>query len=234
MGTDISNHPLLPPDDELTFWQQCVKKAIIGVMSRWAPYKLDGGGGATRTVYWKGPNDKKKAAILTAKNPVRTYCNGTCQEVFIEAFLAWMEGYEDQLPSIKQMKEMRSYFGVWDKDHPGSAQGLIWLADQPPCDEYLEVTDWTDDIMSAPFATFVQMQFSRRGTKDGHSVILLSSGKYKGKDTVFVFSSNNFYDKYWEYSRNQKPGPGFDFYRVNVTRDGFQRIFHAAAIEDDE
>ena len=234
MGTDISNHPLLNPNIEMTHWQTCVKQAIIGVMSRWAPYKLDGSGGATRTVYWKGPKDSRKAAILTAKDPVHTYCNGICQEVWQTAFLAWMEGYEDQLPSIAQMKEMRSYFGVWDKDHPGSAQGLLWLADQPPCNEYLTVTDYTDDILNAPFGSFCQMQFSRRGPEDGHSVIILGSGKYKGKDVVHVFSSNNYYDKNWEFSRDQQPGPGFDFYYVSVTRDGFQRIFHAAYIEDDE
>lgn len=231
---DISNHPLLPDDDDLTFWQQCVKRAIIGVHSRWASYKLDGGGGATRSVYWKGPKDKRKSLILRAKDPVHTYCNGVCNEIFCDAFLAFMEGYEDQLPSIAQMKEIRAYFGVWDQAHPGSAQGLLWLADQSPMDEYLDVTDWTDDIMNAPFGSFVQMQFSRKGPEDGHSVVLLGSGKYRNEDVVYVYSSNNFYSSKWVHSKRQKPGPGFDFYFANRVRDGFKRIFHAAFIDDNE
>lgn len=234
MNLDISNHPLLPSDDTLTSWQKCVKRAIIVTYSRWAPYKLDGGGGATQTVYWRGPKDSRKAAILTAKNPVHTYCNGICNEIFIEAMRDWLQEYPDQQPSIAQMKELRAYFGVWDREHPGSAAGLLWLAEQEPCNEYLTVTDYTEDIMSAPFGTFCQMQFTRRGPEDGHSVVVVGPGTYKGEDVVIVYSSNNYYDKEWEFSRNQEPGPGWDFYYKNRARDGFQRIFHAAYIEDDE
>ena len=234
MNLDISNHPLLPSDDELTPWQQCVKNAIIGVHSRWAPYKLDGGGGATRTVYWKGPNDSRRAVILKAKNPVHTYCNGVTNEIFFDAWTQWLADYPESSFGIKEAKELRAYFVVWDKEHPGSAAGLLWLADQEPCYEFLEVTDWTDDILNAPFGTFVQMQFSRRGPEDGHSVVLLGSGKYRGEDVVYVYSSNNFYDKKWKYSKDQEPGPGWDFYFMNRVRDGFKRIFHAASIDNED
>jgi hypothetical protein len=233
MGTDISNHPLLPSDDDLTFWQQCVKNAIIGVHSRWAPYKLDGGGGATRTVYWKGPNDSKRQRILTAKNPVHTYCNGVTNEIFFDAWTAWMEGYEDQSFGIKEAKELRAFFGVWDVDHPGSAQGLLWLAEQPPCDEYLSVEDWTEDPYNIPFGAFVQIQFGRK-YDDGHSVVSLGTSTYKKKQVLLCYSSNTYYDQNWKYSKGQQPGPGFDYYYIDKVRDGFKRIFHAAEIEDDE
>lgn len=237
MSLDISQHPLLnPPDLEMNFWQECLKQAMIDMYAKGGdePYGLGGHGGSTEDIWYKGPKDSGRTRILKVGDPVRTYCSGATLEAFLRAWKYWMGGYWDQSFSNAQAKELRAYFFVYEQKYvAGSGGGLLWLANQSPCSDYLEVTDWTEDPKNIPWGAFVQMQFSRK-YDDGHSVISLGTGKHKGKDVMFCFSSNRYYDTSWQYSKGQTTGLGFDYYYIDKVRDGFQRIFHAAEIVDDD
>lgn len=236
MAEDIREHPLLNPNIQMNFWQECLKQAIIDMHSIGgdAPYALGGHGGSTEDIWYKGPGDKQRSRILTAGDPVRTYCCGATLEAFLRAWKYYMKEYWDQSFSVAQAKELRSHFFVYEQQYvAGSGGGLLWLARQDPCADFLEVEDWTEDPKNIPWGAFVQIQFGRK-YDDGHSVISLGTTKHKKRDVLLCYSSNRYYDKRWKYSKDQTTGLGFDYYYIDSVRDGFQRIFHSAEILDDD
>lgn len=233
MNLDISNHPLLNPDIEMNFWQECLRAAIVEVQSRWSPYKLGGHQGVTKSVYHKGPKDKSRSLILKAGTPPQSYCCGAVMEAWSIAWKSWMDGYGDQDMSAAQMKELRAHFFVYSREYyRGCAGGLLWLADQDPCSGFLGVED-IEDPTEAQFGDLCQIQFGR-SAEDGHTVIILGTGKWKGRNVIHCWSSNQYYSDKWPHSKGQKPGHGMDFYYIAMTRDGFKRHFHIARIVDDD
>lgn len=231
MSHDISNHPLLPEDSELTPWQLCVKNAIIEVHSRWAPYAWTSGhGGVTQDLYFK---DSRLLKSRRGDQGPASFCCGATFEVFCTAWKNWMQNKEQQDLSVSQMRELIAYFFVYKTDDLRYAYGA-----KDGLGEYLyNELEWIDcevysDPEEAPFGSFIQFQFTRDPLDGGHSAILLGTGKYKNRKIVHVWSSNNYYDKKWEYSKHQKPGHGFDFYYINSVRDGFQREFHIGTVVD--
>lgn len=227
---DISNHPLLPDDSTLNPWQRCIKEAIIEVHGRWQPYSWTAGhGGVTEDLYFR---DKRLLKARTGDKGGASYCCGATFEVFVIAWKKWyasLTGKENL--SFSQMKELLAYFFVYKSD-----DGRYDYGAQSGLGDYLfEELDWIEtetyeDPTEAPFGSFVQFQFQRDPQAAGHSAIILGTGKVKNKNAAFVWSSNNYYDTSWEYSKGQSPGHGFDYYFINKVVDGFKREFHMATI----
>tara|TARA_R100000152_G_C6691320_1_gene122860 strand:+ start:95 stop:793 length:699 start_codon:yes stop_codon:yes gene_type:complete len=229
------NYPLLPPDEELDSWQLCMKDAIIQIQGNAKPYQRGSHSGCTEHIYYQG------SRVGYSKG--YSYCCGATYEAFIKAWIAWNgEEKESDNITIEQAKEMRAHFFVYnDKDQygnfkysRGAAGGIEWLAQQPGLNQWLQV-ETTEDPKEVRFGDFIQMQFVRDPMSSGHSVIGLGTGTKpaNGSDIVLCWSSNNYYDTSWEYSRKQPIGNGWDYYFMNKVRDGFKRKFHIARIIGD-
>jgi len=225
------NYPLLPDDDELSLWQYCLKTAIISIQKNAKPYERGEHSGVTEHLYYK------ESRVGYAKG--FSYCCGATYEVFIKAWKEWATEEEDENMNIEQAKEMRAHFFVYgDKDEYGNFKyalgapgGLLWLAKQPGL-EWLKV-EYLDDPTQIQFGDFVQMQFTRDPMGSGHSVIGLGNGDWNGNDVAHVWSSNNYYDQKWPYSKGQPIGNGWDYYRQQSVRDGWQRKFHIGRIKEE-
>jgi len=238
---------LLPDDDNLNFWQFCVKNAIMHVQENWTPYKQyntgdpsipgDGKSGSTENIYFR------QKRIMTANKPATSHCCGAVLEVFMRAWKEWMgEDYEtDEDMSKETMWEMNRYTFLVPGEHrtidmviPGVSAGLEHIAKEL---DWLDIetktfTHKTYNQYEPKFADFIQMQFSEDGSR-GHTVIVLGAGKYKNKRCLYVWSSNVGYDQQWQYSKGQEAGHGVDYYNIKSVRNGFTRTFHMGRILDD-
>ena len=130
------------------------------------------------------------------------------------------------------------FFAYMDKDAHGNyiywkgAQGgFEWLVKQPDMD-WLDVII-TDDPREVQFGDFVSMQFTRDPMAGGHAVIGLGPGRWKNRDVMHVWSSNNYYDQKWPYSKGQKIGNGWDYYYMDKVSNGFKRKFYITRILGD-
>ena len=113
----------------------------------------------------------------------------------------------------------------------GAQGGFEWLVQQPGMD-WLQI-EVTDDPRKVQFGDFVSMQFTRDPMAGGHAVIGLGPGKWKNRDVMHVWSSNNYYDQKWTYSKGQKPGNGWDYYYMDKINNGFKRKFYITRILGD-
>jgi len=236
---------LLPSDDDLTFWQQCVKRAIVEIQKNWTPYKWgnignqdiegDGKAGCTEEMLFRNKR------VMRPNDPPASHCCGATMEAFMRAWKYFQdeddayEGEEDM--SLAMMKTLYKYFFLIpdaSKGRPmsevlgGAANGLVKLGEHL---EWLDVTRLSDP-KEAKFGDFVQMQFEESGGS-GHSVIALGPAKWKGNNVLHVWSSNVGYNQKWPHSAGNVPGHGPDYYRMNYTKNGFKRIFHIGRIESD-
>ena len=226
------DYPLIPDDDELNIWQLCVKAAIIDIQENAKPYQRGPHGGCTEHVYYQ----EKRVGYSKGYS----YCCGATYEAFIKAWKDW-NGDEkaDNNMSAAQAWEMRAHFFAYmDKDKHGNyiywkgAQGgFEWLVQQPGMD-WLQI-EVTDDPRKVQFGDFVSMQFTRDPMAGGHAVIGLGPGKWKDRDVMHVWSSNNYYDQKWTYSKGQKPGNGWDYYYMDKVNNGFKRKFYITRILGD-
>tara|TARA_R100000664_G_scaffold9506_1_gene15925 strand:- start:1836 stop:2534 length:699 start_codon:yes stop_codon:yes gene_type:complete len=225
--------PLMPDDDELSTWQLCMKAAIIDIQEHAKPYQRGAHGGCTEHVYYQG------ARVGYSKG--YSYCCGATYEAFIKAWKDWNgDDKEDDNMTAAQAWEMRAHFFAYmDKDEYGNYKywrgmqgGIEWLSQQPGIKDWLKV-EILDDPRQIKFGDFVSMQFTRDPMAGGHAVIALGTGKWKGKDVMHCWSSNNYYDQKWPYSKGQKPGNGWDYYYLDKIRDGFKRKFYISRIIED-
>ena len=227
------NYPLIPADDELNSWQLCMKDAIIQIQANAKPYERGGHGGCTEHVYYQ---DKR-----VGYSKGYSYCCGATYEAFIKAWKDWYSDEKaDDNMTAAQAWEMRAHFFVYgDKDEygsykywMGSAGGIEWLAQQPGLNEWLEI-QVTEDPREIQFGDFVQMQFTRDPMGAGHSVIGLGPGKWKNRDVMHVWSSNNYYDQKWTHSKGQEIGNGWDYYYMDKVTNGYKRQYYIARILGD-
>lgn len=239
---------LLPPEAGLSFWQRCVRNAILNIQDNRTPY--DPKWGASQDPPHSGSlMDRRHGGgrIMRGGNPPLSYCCGAVMEAFMLAWKEWMVGYEEDDISHAQMQEIYAHFFVFTRDDKstagGAMSGLKWLAGQ---------VDWLTVSSSLapdtfPFGTFLQMRFGPDPYKDGgHSAIVIGHGTKDGRPVLVVWSSN--YGFKARISRNldgsftvvdtQNPtqaGHGADYYlKDKVYSSGFRRMFQGAWIVDDE
>ena len=227
------DYPLIPHDDELSTWQLCMKDAIIQTQANAKPYQRGSHAGTTEHLYYQ----EKRVAYSKGYS----YCCGATYEAFIKAWLNWnSDEVADDNMTKEQAMEMRAHFFVYgDKDEygnykywKGAAGGIEWLAQQPGLKDWLQV-EYTEDPREIQFGDFVQMQFTRDPMGAGHSVIGLGPGQWKNRDVIHVWSSNNYYDQNWPYSKGQPIGNGWDYYYMDKVTNGYKRQYYIARIIGD-
>lgn len=229
-------YPLLPHDEEISDWQWCIKKAIIDIHAKAMPYKRGTWGGSTEDIYY----DKRR--IL--RKGEGTYCVGCTSEIF---FRAWKEFTGDYLETPegnftgKEAWEVaRAFFFAYKDeeidgmrtDEFGAMGWFKWLANRPERFDWIE-TFTTHNPYEIQFGDWVSMQFAE-DYSSGHATVGLGLDKYKGNDVVNVYSSTTYYDKTWMKEKGvENPystGNGFDYYRLNVTKNGFKRKFFVSRL----
>lgn len=226
--------PLLPADSELTDWQICVKNAVKEVDGRAMRYKRGPWGGSTEDIYWGGKRILRKGE--------GSYCVGCTYEIFLMAlreFAGEPIDYDGELLETLSAKEAWEigrafYFAYRDTEIDGmkteelGAMGLFkWMANRP------ERFGWLNPQTSfnpreIQFGDAISMQYSP-DVSDGHSVLAVGLDSYGGNDVVNVYGSTTYYDKKWMKAKGVQnkhtTGNGFDYYRLDVTKNGYQRKF---------
>ena len=219
---------LLPDDRSLSSWQVQVKKALLAVQEKKAPYDNYQGSksgkihsGSTEDIYFGGER------IMRALIPAESYCCGATLEVFIRAWKDY------SLPSNKVdsalMKEMYSWFFLFDESKKTGCQGGLQLLQE------VASVQISNEPLDFPFGAFVQICFDSNNWGSGHSCIFLGWGekkKYPGKKYMIVWSSNRGYEylideDYIIRDGKRTSGHGVDYF--STSKKG--RIFYGAWIE---
>lgn len=210
----------LPPDSTLDPWQRHLKREMLWMQSNRTPYRWTNHHGSIGTYHHQGPLDTRKTKILSAAP--YSYCCGATGELFLRAWKAWMEGYEeDDFTGAQMYALIRHYFyrrmDLGAKHLKGAMAGLEWLASQS---EWFEVAT-TENASEMPFGTFLQMDFSHGKGRSGHSAVVVGHGAIENRPVVYVWSSNKNYSNKSPYTRGQSDGHGFDFYYKDIASRRF-------------
>lgn len=193
--------------------QQTIERVIKSIP--YVPYLHKAGiTGVTEDLYWQGEE------LLSASNPVRSYCVGAVFEVLVKVL---QELDCEHLLTLASIKKLRQHTYIFNKEeqYDGIAGALVAF----------ELADWVDDPEDAEYGDFAQFWHESDDEQmiQGHSVIITGTDTKQGRRVITD----------WSASPSQpNPGHKYDWHLMDhtITHYGveYKRTWHIARLRADK